>query len=95
MALKFLESGNVTARMGMMSKMMGWNEKKNNYDAQLMMDMMPGCLEMRLSSMPKEKRVDFVMKMAAILMEQGCVGMSDEEKKDFMAKMKSVFFDGV
>jgi hypothetical protein len=35
------------------------------------------------------------MKMAAILMEQGCVGMSDEEKKDFMAKMKSVFFDGV
>jgi hypothetical protein len=41
---------------------------------------------MMLSSIPKEKRADFVMKMITILIEQGCVGMSDKEKKDFVIK---------
>jgi hypothetical protein len=37
--------------------------------------------------MPKEKRVDFVLKMVSSLVEQGCVGMSNEEKANFVAKI--------
>lgn len=74
--------------MGMMSKMMGGNdEKETTMMPHMMMEMMPKCLEMMLPSIPKEKRVDFVLKMVTILMEQGCIGMSDEEKKDFVTKI--------
>jgi hypothetical protein len=82
--------------MGMMSRMMGGGEgKETTMMPRMMMEMMPICIEMMLPSMPKEKRVNFVMKMAAILREQGSVGMSDEEKKEFVTEIKSVFFDGV
>lgn len=67
--------------MGMMSKMMGRGEEK---ETTMMPQMMPKCLEMMLPSMPKENRVDFVLKMVSILKEQCCVGMSDEEKEDFV-----------
>jgi hypothetical protein len=42
---------------------------------------------MMLPNIPKEKRIDFVMKMIDTLMEQGCVGLSEEEKKDFVEKI--------
>jgi hypothetical protein len=75
--------------MGMMDKMMeGGEEKEAAMMPQMMTEMMPKCLEMMLPNMPNEKKVDFVMKMVSILMEQGCVGMSDEEKKNFVAQVK-------
>jgi hypothetical protein len=70
----------------MMPKMM---EGVNMMDMmpKMMMGMMPQCSLMALSSMPKEKRVDFVLKMVTSLVEQGCAGMSNEEKADFAAKI--------
>jgi hypothetical protein len=74
--------------MGMMSRMMGGSEKnKTTAMPHMMTEMMPRCLEMMLPTIPKDKRVKFVMEMVAILMAQGCAGMSDEEKKDFMTKI--------
>ena len=64
----------------MMSQMMGGGKKGE-------MSMMPQCLRMMLPDMPKEKRIDFVLRMVTTLVEQGCVGMSEEEKKDFVAKL--------
>jgi len=52
-----------------------------------MMEMMPQCLNVMLPKMPQEKRIDFVLKMIATLMEQGSAGLSEEERKDFMAKV--------
>ena len=74
--------------MGMMSKMMGGDKQMEMpMMPQMMTEMMPKCLEMMLPGLPKEKRVDFVSRMVSILVEQGCVGMSEEEKKDFRAKV--------
>ncbi|HEA65312.1 hypothetical protein LCGC14_2496820 [marine sediment metagenome] len=67
--------------MGMMSKMMEGDKPE------MMMEMMPQCLKMMLPNIPKEKRIDFVLKMVTTLIEQGCVGMSEGEKKDFVAKV--------
>ena len=53
----------------------------------MMMEMMPQCLTMMLPTTPKEKRIDFVLRMIGTLVEQGCAGMSDEEKKGFVEKV--------
>ncbi|GAJ07733.1 unnamed protein product [marine sediment metagenome] len=74
--------------MKMMSQMMGGGKKgEMSMMPQMMMKMMPQCLRMMLPDMPKEKRIDFVLRMVTTLVEQGCVGMSEEEKKDFVAKL--------
>ncbi len=74
--------------MGMMSQMMGGSkEREMPAMPQMMTEMMPHCLKMILPDMPKEKRIDFVLKMVTALMEDGCVGMSEEEKKNFLAKV--------
>jgi len=74
--------------MGMMSKVMGSDkEMEMPMMPQMMTEMMPQCLKMMLPRIPKEKRIDFVLKMITTLMEQGCVGMSEEEKEDFVAKV--------
>lgn len=52
-----------------------------------MMEMMPRCIGIAVSKIPKEKRLDFVSKMVGTLMEKGSIGMSEEEKKDFTAKV--------
>ncbi len=70
--------------MGMMSK---GDKTEMPMIPQMMPEMMPYCLGMMLPGMPKEKRVDFVLKMVSSLVEQGCVGMSNEEKADFVAKI--------
>jgi hypothetical protein len=67
--------------MGMMSKMMEGDH------FEMMMEMMPKCLGMMLPNVPKEKRVEFALKMVAALMEQSQVGMSEEEKEDFVEKV--------
>ena len=75
-------------KMGMMSKMMGGGEKREkSMMPQMMVEMMPMCIKMMVPNMPKDKRIDFVIKMINTLMEQGCVGMSDQEIKDFKAKV--------
>jgi len=74
--------------MGMMSEMMGGGkETEMPMMPQMMMEMMPRCLGMMLPNMPKEKRVDFVLKMVTALMEQGSAEMSEEEKQGFVAQV--------
>ncbi len=65
----------------MMSKMMEGDQ------FEMMMEMMPKCSGMMLQKMSKEKRVEFVLKMVAALVEEGQAGMSDEEKKGFTSKV--------
>jgi len=74
--------------MGMMSGMMaGAQGTEMTMMPRMMSVMMPQCLSVMLPNIPKEQRIDFVLKMVTILLEQGSVGMSDEEKKDFVAKV--------
>jgi len=74
--------------MRMMSGMMtGAQGTEMAMMPQMMSAMMPQCLNMMLPNIPKEQRIDFVLKMVTILLEQGSVGMSDEEKRDFVAKV--------
>ncbi len=54
---------------------------------QMVTEMMHMCLVMMLPKMPKDSKIDFVLKMVASLMEQGIAGMSEEEKKDFVSKV--------
>jgi len=70
--------------MGMMSR--GKKREMPMMD-QMMPEMMPRCLGMVMPGMPKEKRVDYALKMVAGLVEQGSAGMSNEEKADFVKKI--------
>lgn len=80
--------GGGEGQVGMMSKMMeGGQEKEMSMMPLMMTEMMPLCLVMMLPKMPKENKIDFVLKMVISLMEQGSVGMSEEEKKDFVSKV--------
>ena len=82
---KMMEGVNMMDMMPRM--MMGMMCRDEKTEMPIMPQMMPYCLGMVLPSMPKEKRVDFVLKMVTSLVEQGCAGMSDEEKADFVAKI--------
>ena len=74
--------------MGMMSKMTdGGNAMDMPMGPQMMMKMMPQCLEIILPTVPKYKRIDFILKMDATLMQQGYVGLTEEEKEDFVTKV--------
>ena len=80
--------GGGEGRGGMMSNMMeGGKEKEMSMMPLMMTEMMPLCLVMMLPKMPKENKIDFVLKMVISLMEQGSIGMSEEEKKDFVSKV--------
>jgi hypothetical protein len=70
--------------MGMMSRV-----KKTGKPmmGQMMPEMMPRCMGMVLPGMPKEKRVDFALKMITSLVEHASAGMSDKEKADFLTKI--------
>ena len=54
---------------------------------QMMMEIMPHCLKTFLPQISQNKRIDFILKMITILVEQGCIGMSEEEKRDFVVKV--------
>ena len=54
---------------------------------QMMMHMMPHCLQMLLPHVAKDQRKAFVLHMVATLMEQSCTDMSEEEKQDFVAQV--------
>jgi hypothetical protein len=61
--------------MDMMPKMMG------GCSSEMMMEMMPKCLEMMLAQFPEDKRVELIKKMISVLMEHGGAGMTEEERK--------------
>jgi hypothetical protein len=74
--------------MEMMSQMKaGGREKEASMMPQMMMEMMPKCLEMMLPNVPAEKKIDFVLKMVTSLVEHGGAGMSENEKKDFISNV--------
>lgn len=54
---------------------------------QMMIEMMPHCLELALPSIPKEQRKGFVKKIISILVETGSAGMSNEEKNDYIGEI--------
>lgn len=72
---------------GTMGMMGGSQQGEMQMMPHMMLEMMPACLKTMLPSFPKEKRVDFVLNMVTVLVEQGSVGMSDEEKADLVAKV--------
>lgn len=88
---KMMEGVNMMDMMPkMMMDMMGGGEGEGGMMGmmpKMMMDMMPQCLSAMLPNLAKETRIDFVLKLVAILVEQGSVGMSSEEKEDFVAKV--------
>jgi len=51
---------------------------------EMMPKMMPSCLTMMLPTLKKEERLEFILKMVAVLVEQGSVGMTEEERRDFV-----------
>lgn len=80
--------GSECGMMGMMPGMKGGGKEAGmSMMPQMMMEMMPQCLTMMLPKIPKEKRIAFVSKMVATLVEQGSVGMSEEEKKGFQEEL--------
>ena len=82
-------NGGEGGMMGMMSKMMGGGEGSatSMMPATMMETMMPQCIKTFLPKMTKEKRIDFALNIASILVEQGSSGLSKKEKKDFVSKM--------
>ena len=72
----------------MMSKMMGGGEDgQAPMMPEMMMHMMPHCLEFMLPKLEKEKRADFVLRLVQVGAKQGCAEMSEEEKADFEARI--------
>ncbi|MFC2058749.1 hypothetical protein ACFLTS_03780 [Chloroflexota bacterium] len=75
-------------KMGMMSRMMGGRQETSaGMMPNMMINMMPKCLDMMIPSIGKQERCDFVLDMVTTLVERGSEGMSDEEKKDFVARI--------
>ena len=73
---------------GMMSKMMEDNKGEGMaMMPNMMMEMMPNCLNIMLPKVPVEERTNFVLKMVGILVEQGSEGMSEDEKAAFVSKI--------
>ncbi|MCK5561001.1 MAG: hypothetical protein KAJ51_10425, partial [Thermoplasmata archaeon] len=54
---------------------------------QMMIEMMPYCINLMLPSVPKKERVEFIKKMVDTLIEKGSYKLSEEEKKDLMARV--------
>jgi hypothetical protein len=85
---KMMEGVNMMEMMPkMMMSMMGGGEGQGGMMPLMMTEMMPLCLVMMLPKMPKENKIEFVLKMVTSLMEQGGAGMSEEEKKGFVSKV--------
>lgn len=81
---KFMEK-----MMPAMMKMMG----KDNIEGGMMMPnmvmkMMPHCLDVMFPYMPKEKRINFVVNMVDSLVgKEGCTGISKKEKEEIKAEI--------
>ena len=53
----------------------------------MMIEMMPFCIDMMLPNIPKENRKKFVLKMTNALMKNCTDGMSQEEKKELSLRI--------
>jgi len=68
--------------MGLISKMMAHNMSSDrSMMPQMMTKMMPNCLKTMLPAIPKDERIDFVMDMVSVLIDQGSSEMSEDEKR--------------
>jgi hypothetical protein len=77
-----------TGMPGMMAQMMGGGgQTPGTMMPHMMSEMMPHCLGTMLPAMPKESRMDFILKMIDIEMEKGCAGLTEDEKKNFVARV--------
>jgi hypothetical protein len=73
---------------GMMAKMMGGDgQSRSAMMPHMMVEMMPHCLGTMLPNMPKESRIDFIVKLVDVEMQKGCAGLTEDEKRDLMAKV--------
>jgi len=73
--------------MGMMSQMMGGGRAGGMpMMGNMMTHMMPQCLSAMLPGLPKEERVDFVLKMISTLLDRASADMSEKEKNDLVAR---------
>ena len=73
--------------MGMMSQMAGEGQGTGMpMMGQMMSQMMPQCVSTMLPGLPKEERVEFILKMIDALLDRGCIGMSEEERNDLVAR---------
>ncbi len=71
-------------KSGMMS---GFHSGEMSMMPQMMRDMMPHCLGVMLSNLPKGERTDVALKLVAMLIEKGTADMSDEEKSEYIEKI--------
>jgi ABC-type arginine transport system permease subunit len=73
--------------MGMMSQMMGGGQAAGMpMMGHMMTQMMPQCVSTMLPGLPKEERVDFVLKMISTLLDGASADMSEKEKNDLVAR---------
>ena len=73
--------------MGMMSQMMGGGQATGTpMMGNMMTQMMPQCVSTMLPGLPKEERVDFVLKMISTLLDRASADMSEKEKNDLVAR---------
>ena len=92
---KMMEGMNLREMMPqMMMSMMGGGGESEGGDetgmpmmANMMLTMMPQCVEMVLPETPKKERRDYVLKMVSALLEHGSVSMSEAEKDEFVAEV--------
>ena len=84
---RMMMGGDSGGMMGMMSKMTGEGQGTGMpMMGQMMSQMMPQCVSTMLPGLPKEERVEFILKMIDALLDRGCVGMSEEERNDLVAR---------
>jgi len=73
--------------MGMKSQMMeGGQATGMPMMGHMMTQMMPQCVSTMLPGLPKEERVDFVLKMISTLLDGASADMSEKEKNDLVAR---------
>jgi hypothetical protein len=73
--------------MGMMSKMMGGGQAPGTpMMGHMMTQVMPQCVSTMLPGLPKEARVDFVLKMISTLLDGASADMTEKEKNDLVAR---------
>ena len=91
MMLGMMGGKNEGGMMGMMPDMKGDpKEMQMPMMPAMMIEMMPRCLEMMLPNFPKEKRIDFILKMMITLIEHGLSDLTDTEKTEFFEEISAL-----
>ena len=89
--MKMMGGKNEGGMMGMMPNMeSGPKGMPMSMMPAMIMEMMPQCLKMMLPNIPKEKRINFILKMVSTLTEHGLTGLSAEEKNQFLDNITEI-----